>query len=42
MKKITLESVLNALEEDTWEVDMESQLIRDAKAPMERMLEMSE
>ena len=41
MKKISLDSVINALEEKVPEINMAAQLIGDAKAPMERMLELS-
>lgn len=42
MKKITIDKVLTALEDEVTEVIMDKTLVKDAHAPMKRMLELSE
>ena len=42
MKKISIDKVLTALEDEVTEVIMDETLVKDAHAPMKRMLELSE
>ena len=41
MKKISLDKVIASLEKEETQVEMDAELIRDAHAPMKRMLELS-
>ena len=41
MKKVSLDKVLTALRDEVTDVAMDGTLIKDALAPMQRMLELS-